>query len=284
MRVLWTANLVHLVLDPCLIFGLGPFPRLWLSGAAVATVVGRSVGVLLLLRFLSSGRSRVHIGYRHLRLRGDLILRLLRIARGGILQYVAETGAWVALVRILALFGDAALAGFTVAIRLVAFTFLPSWGLSNAASTLVGQHLGAGQPEEAERSVWLTAHYNLAFLGTVGLTFLAVPALLLRPFTRDPEVLAVGIEGLRWIGLCYGFFAVGLVAMQAFNGAGDTGTPMRLKVLFYWIFQIPLAWALAVPAGMGPRGVCVAIACAETALAIAGVALFRRGRWKEKTV
>lgn len=148
----------------------------------------------------------------------------------------------------------------------------------------MGQHLGAGQPEEAERSVWLTARYNLAFLGTVGALFLAVPGLLLRPFTQDPEILAVGVEGLRWIGLCYGFFAVGLVAIQAFNGAGDTATPMRLKVLCYWVLQIPLAWVLAVTAGLGPRGVFVAIACAETLLAVAGVVLFRRGRWKGKVV
>lgn len=284
VRVLWTANLINLILDPCLIFGLGPFPELGVTGAAVATVTGRTIGVLLLLRLLATGRSRVRIGLRLLRLRTDVAARLLRVSWGGILQYLAETGAWVALVRVLALSGDAALAGYTVAIRIVAFTFLPSWGLSNAAATLVGQHLGAGQPDEAERSVWLTARCNLAFLGSVGLVFLAVPALLLRPFTQDPEVLAVAVEGLRWIGLCYGFFAVGLVAIQAFNGAGDTTTPMRLKLFCYWVFQIPLAWALAVVAGMGPRGVFVAIAAAEILLAVSGVVLFRRGRWKEKTV
>jgi putative MATE family efflux protein len=284
VRVLWTANLINLILDPCLIFGLGPFPELGVTGAAVATVTGRTIGVLLLLRLLATGRSRVRIGLRLLRLRADVVARLLHVSWGGILQYLAETGAWVALVRLLALFGDAALAGYTVAIRIVAFTFLPSWGLSNAAATLVGQHLGAGQPDEAERSVWLTARYNLAFLGSVGLAFLAVPALLLHPFTQDPEVLTVGVEGLRWIGLCYGFFAVGLVAIQAFNGAGDTATPMRLKLFWYWVFQIPLAWALAVVAGMGPRGVFVAIAAAEILLALSGVALFRRGRWKEKAV
>jgi len=284
VRVLWTANLINLVLDPCLIFGLGPFPELGVTGAAVATVTGWTIGVLLLLRLLATGKSRIRISLPFLRLRTDVAARLLRVSWGGILQYLAETGAWVALVRVLALFGDTALAGYTVAIRIVAFTFLPSWGLSNAAATLVGQHLGAAQPAEAERSVWLTARYNLAFLGSVGLAFLAVPTLLLRPFIQNPEVLAVGVEGLRWIGLCYGFFAVGLVAIQAFNGAGDTATPMRLKVLCYWVFQIPLAWALAVVAGLGPRGVFIAIACAEILLAVSGVVLFRRGRWKVKVV
>lgn len=284
VRVLWTANLINLALDPCLIFGLGPFPEMGVTGAAVATTIGRSIAVLVLLRFLVTGRSRVRLRRGLLRLKADVIRKLLRVSWGGIVQYLAETGAWVALVRVLALFGDAALAGYTVAVRIVLFTFLPSWGLSNAAATLVGQHLGAKQPEEAERSVWLTARYNLAFLGVVGLVFLAVPELLLSPFAPDPEVLAVGVVGLRWIGLCYGFFAVGLVAIQAFNGAGDTATPMRLKVLCYWVFQIPLAWLLAVVADLGPTGVFVAIACAETLLALAGVILFRRGRWKEKEV
>ena len=198
----------------------------------------------------------------------------------------------MALVRVLALFGDAALAGYTVAIRLVLFTFMPSWGLSNAAATLVGQHLGAKQPEEAERSVWLTARYNAVFLGSVGLVFLMIPDLLLRPFAPDlgggagasAEVLRVGAACLRWLGACYGFFAVGLVAIQAFNGAGDTGTPMRLKVIFYWLLQIPIAWTLAVPGGFGPHGVFATMAATEIAMALAAVALFRRGRWKEQVV
>jgi putative MATE family efflux protein len=288
VRVLWTGNLINLVLDPCLIFGLGPFPELGLTGAAVATLTGRSVAVLLLLRFLVSGRSRIRIGRGLMRLRREVIAKILRVSRGGIVQYLAETGAWVALIRIVALFGDAALAGYTVAIRIVLFTFLPSWGLSNAAATLVGQHLGAKQPDEAERSVWLTARYNAAFMGSVGLVFLAVPELLLHPFAAgeevDPVMIATGVDCLRWLGLCYGFFAVGLVTIQAFNGAGDTGTPMRLKLLFYWLIQIPLAWALAVPAGLGPRGVFVAIAAIEAAMAVAAVLLFRRGGWKEKVV
>jgi putative MATE family efflux protein len=292
VRVLWTGNLINLVLDPCLIFGLGPFPELGLTGAAVATLTGRSVAVLLQLRYLAAGKSRIRIGRGLLRLRGAVIAKLLRVSRGGVVQYLAETGAWVALIRVIALFGDAALAGYTVAIRIVLFTFLPSWGLSNAAATLVGQHLGARQPDEAERSVWLTARYNVAFLGAVGLVFLAVPELLLRPFATgaspdrgmDPVMLATGVDCLRWLGLSYGFFAVGLVTIQAFNGAGDTGTPMRLKVFFYWLVQIPLAWALAVPAGLGTRGVFIAIAAIETAMAVAAVVLFRRGRWKETVV
>ncbi len=291
VRVLWTGNLINLVLDPCLIFGLGPFPELGLTGAAVATVTGRTVAVLLQIRYLVTGKSRIRVHPALLRLRPSVIRRLLRISWGGIVQYLAETGAWVALVRVLALFGDAALAGYTVAIRLVLFTFLPSWGLSNAAATLVGQHLGAKQPEEAERSVWLTARYNAVFLGSVGLVFVAVPDLLLRPFAPDlgggganEEMLRVGAACLRWLGVCYGFFAFGLVTIQAFNGAGDTGTPMRLKVIFYWLLQIPIAWSLAVPAGLGPHGVFATMAATEIAMALAAVVLFRRGRWKEKVV
>jgi putative MATE family efflux protein len=284
IRVLWTSNLVNLALDPCLIFGLGPFPELGVTGAAVATTIGRTVGVAILVKYLFEGRSRVRLRPGLLRLRWTVMAGLLRVSAGGILQYLAETGAWLALVRVLALFGEAALAGYTVAIRIVLFTFLPSWGLSNAAATLVGQNLGAGRPEEAERSVWLTARYNVAFLGSVGLLFLAVPGPLLRPFTRDPEVLAVAVECLRWLGACYGFFAFGLVTIQAFNGAGDTATPMRLKLLWYWLWQIPVAWLLAVEAELGPRGVFVAIASAEVLLAASSLVLFRRGRWKEKVV
>lgn len=284
VRVLWTGNLINIVLDPCLIFGLGPFPELGLTGAAVATVIGRSVAVLLQVRYLAIGRSRIRITPALLRLRAGVVRRLLAVSWGGIVQYLAETGAWVALVRVIALFGDAALAGYTVAIRIVLFTFLPAWGLSNAAATLVGQHLGAGQPDEAERSVWLTARYNVAFLGAVGLVFLVVPGLLLRPFSPEPEMLRVGMSCLRWLGLCYGFFALGLVTIQAFNGAGDTGTPMRLKVVIYWLLQIPVAWALAVPAGLGPTGVFMTMAGTEIAMAVAAVVLFRRGRWKEKVV
>jgi len=284
IRVLWTSNLVNLVLDPCLIFGLGPFPELGVTGAAVATTIGRTIGVALLVKYLFEGRSRVRLRPGLLRLRWAVMARLLRVSAGGILQYLAETGAWLALVRVLALFGEAALAGYTVAIRIVLFTFLPSWGLSNAAATLVGQNLGAGRPAEAERSVWLTARYNVAFLGSVGLVFLAVPGPLLRPFTRDPEVLAVAVECLRWLGASYGFFAFGLVAIQAFNGAGDTATPMRLKVICYWLWQIPVAWLLSVEAGLGPRGVFAAIVSAEVLLAASSLVLFRRGRWKEKVV
>jgi putative MATE family efflux protein len=284
VRVLWTGNLINLILDPCLIFGLGPFPELGLTGAAVATVTGRSLAVALQLRYLASGRSRIRVERRHLRLQPAVMAKLLRVSWGGIVQYLAETGAWVALMRVMALFGDVALAGYTVAIRVVIFTFLPSWGLSNAAATLVGQHLGAGQPDEAERSVWLTARYNVLFLGPIGLVFLAIPGLLLRPFTDDPEMLAVGVSCLRWLGASYGFFALGLVTIQSFNGAGDTGTPMRLKVAFYWLIQIPVAWALAVPAGFGPTGVFAAIAGIEVAMALTATALFRRGRWKDKAV
>jgi Na+-driven multidrug efflux pump len=184
----------------------------------------------------------------------------------------------------MALFGSAALAGYTIAVRIIVFTILPSWGLSNAAATLVGQNLGAGQPERAERSVWVTAFYNMAFLTAVAVVFWIFAERLVLIFTADPEVVPVAAQGLRWIGLCYSAYAYGLVMVQAFNGAGDTDTPTLLNFACYWLWQIPVAWLLARNAGLGPRGVYLAIASSEILLAAAGVWLFRRGRWKSRRV
>jgi putative MATE family efflux protein len=284
MRVLWFANLINIVLDPCFIFGLGPFPELGVTGAAVATSIGRGSGVLYQLVLLVRGRGRIRIARRHLRLDPQVMGRLLRLSLGGILQYLVATASWVALVRIMALFGSAALAGYTIAVRIIVFTILPSWGLSNAAATLVGQNLGAGQPERAERSVWVTAFYNMAFLTAVAVVFWIFAERLVLIFTADPEVVPVAAQGLRWIGLCYSAYAYGLVMVQAFNGAGDTDTPTLLNFACYWLWQIPVAWLLARNAGLGPRGVYLAIASSEILLAAAGVWLFRRGRWKSRRV
>ena len=284
MRVLWFANLVNIVLDPCLIFGLGPFPELGLTGAAVATTLGRGSGVVFLLWSLARGRGRVRIRRRHLRLDLPVLGRLARVSVGGVLQFLVETASWVVLVRVLAVFGSAVLAGYTIALRILVFTFLPSWGLSNAAATLVGQNLGAGRVDRAERSVWLTARYNFYFLGGIAFVLLLAPRPLVHLFTRDPEVVAMAVDTLRWFASCYLPLAYGLVMMQAFNGAGDTVTPTVIKLFTHWLWQLPVAWYLALHLDLGPVGVLLAIASAELAVGVVGSLVFRGGRWKTRQV
>lgn len=284
MRVLTVANLINIVLDPCLIFGWGPFPELGVTGAAVATTIGRSLGVGYQIVLLARGSGRLSIGWRDLAPDGAELRGLLRLAGGGTLQYLVATASWVGMVRILAVFGDAALAGYTIAVRIVIFSILPSWGLSNAAATLVGQNLGAGHPERAEQSAWVTARYNLVFLGSLAAVFLILPGPLLGIFTADPEVIRIGAACLRWIASCYGIYAFGLVMIQALNGAGDTNTPTLINLVAYWLWQIPFAWYAAHRLGWGPNGVFVAIATAETVLATMAIWVFRRGRWKLQKV
>jgi putative MATE family efflux protein len=284
MRTLWLANGINIVLDPCLIFGLGPFPELGLTGAAVATNIGRGCGVAYVLWRLAGGRGRVAIARRHLRADRVVMARMIRVALGGIGQYLVETASWVLLIRILATFGSAVLAGYTIAIRILVFTFLPAWGLANAAATMVGQNLGARRPRRAELAVWLTARYNFYFLGVVGIAMLVVPEPLVRPFTDDPAVVAMATQALRWIASCYLPLAYGLVMVQAFNGAGDTVTPTVIKLFTHWVWQLGLAWYLAHPVGLGPLGVLVAVASAEALFGVLGIAAFRRGRWKLRTV
>jgi putative MATE family efflux protein len=283
MRSLWLANGVNIVLDPCLIFGLGPFPELGIAGAAMGTTFGRAAGVLYQLRALARG-GRVTVARRHLRLDAKVILRLLRVSLGGIVQFLIATASWLGLVRILTPFGAAALAGYTIAIRIIVVFILPSWGLCNAAATLVGQNLGAGKPERAERSVWLTGLYNMGFLALVGLTFIVFAEPLVGFFTSDPAVRAAGADSLRIISYGYAAYAWGMVMVQAFNGAGDTVTPTWINFFCYWLFQIPLAWTLATALGLGPTGVYWAITIAETVIAIVAVLYFRRGAWKTRTV
>jgi putative MATE family efflux protein len=284
MRSLWLANGVNIVLDPCLIFGLGPFPELGLTGAAVATTFGRAVGVAYQVRALLRGSGRLRIERRHLRLDPPVMLRLLRLSAGGIGQFLISTASWLGLVRILTPFGAAAIAGYTLALRIIVVAILPAWGMCNAAATLVGQNLGAGRPARAERAVWLAGALNMAFLGVVAVAFVLSAERLIGFFTTDPAVLATGASALRIISYGYVFYAWGMVVVQAFNGAGDTLTPTWINLCCYWLFQIPLAWTLARCLDLGPQGVFLAITIAESVIAVVGVVCFRRGTWKTRTV
>ena len=283
MRSLWLANGINIVLDPLLIFGWGPFPELGLTGAAVATNIGRGTGVLYQLYHLVQP-GRIQITRKHLNLVPATMLRLLRISLGGIGQHLIATASWIVLVRIVSQFGTAAVAGYTIAVRIVIFALLPSWGMSNAAATLVGQNLGAGKPERAERSVWLTGAFNMAFLGLVAILFIAIPAPIISLFTADPELQAIGARCLRTISYGYIFYAWEMVIVQAFNGAGDTTTPTMINFLAFWLCQIPLAYSLAHFAGLRETGVFLAVAISSSLAAFIGLALFRRGKWKLRQV
>ena len=284
MRVLWVANIINLLLDPCLIFGLGPFPELGVTGAAVATSCGRAIGVLCQLFVLSRGRGRVVIRRGHLRLHPAVMVRLLRVSASGILQTLIGTSSWLGLIRILSSFGSAAIAGYTIAIRIIVFAILPSWGMANAAATMVGQNLGAKKPERGERSVWIAGFYNMLFLGTVGLVFVVWPQLLIGLFTQDPQIAPFAADCLRFVSYGFVFYAYGMVLSQAFNGAGDTFTPTLMNLFCFWLWEIPVAYLLSHRWGLGPRGVFLAITTAFSMLAVIAALMFRRGRWKLQMV
>ncbi|MGH9722397.1 MAG: MATE family efflux transporter [Bryobacteraceae bacterium] len=284
MRVLWFANLINIALVPCLINGWGPFPQLGLAGAAVGATIGRGAGFVYQLVILFGGGSRLRVSRSQLRLDVPLMLRLLRISLAGTFQYAIAHLSWLGLTRIIASFGPGAIAGYTIAIRVAVFALLPSWGLCNSAATMVGQSLGARKPERAEQAVWRTAFYNVAFLGTVAVIFIAFAEPIIGAFIQDPVALRDGIDCLRYISFGYPFYAFGMTMVQAFNGAGDTRTPTIVNLFCYWLWEIPLGYALAMPFGLGPQGVFIAIAIAESTTACAGVILFRRGRWKSKRV
>jgi putative MATE family efflux protein len=284
MRLLWVSNIINLILDPCLIFGWGPFPRLGVTGAALATLTGRSIGVLYQFYRLMRGTERLRILRTQIRLQWNVMWRLIRVSLTGILQFAIAHTSWIGLVRIVSIFGAAALAGYTIAIRIVIFIILPSWGLSNAAATLVGQNLGAGHPERAEKAVWRTGIYNTIFLGLVGVIFISFPVPIVRLFTHDPDVLRLGAACLRIISygnLGYAYF---MVMMQAFNGAGDTITPTIVNFFGFWLLEIPLAYWLSIPLNMRSNGAFYSIAIAETSMAIVSAILFKQGRWKKKKI
>jgi MATE family, multidrug efflux pump len=284
MRLLWVSNIINLILDPCLIFGWGPFPKLGVTGAALATLIGRSIAVLYQFYRLLRGTERIRILTSQLHVDLGVLLRLVRVSLTGILQFAIADVSWIGLVRIVSLFGSAALAGYTIAIRIVIFVILPSWGLSNAAATLVGQNLGAKQPERAEQSVWRTGLYNMILLGTVGVFFVFLAEPVIRLFTNDPAVVPLAVSCLRIISYGNIGYAYGMVMLQAFNGAGDTITPTIVNFFGFWLLEIPLAYALAVPFHFQANGAYIAIVIAETAIAAAGILLFRRGRWKRQQI
>ena len=284
MRLLWVSNIINLILDPCLIFGLGPFPRLGVTGAAAATLTGRGIGMLYQFYRLLRGTERMRIMTGQIRLNLPVLLRLSRVSATGVLQFAIAHTSWIGLVRIVSSFGAAALAGYTIAIRVVIFVLLPSWGLSNAAATLVGQNLGAKQPERAEKSVWRTGIYNMLFLGTVGVLFVLFAEPLVRGFTSDPEVVRLGATCLRIISYGNIGYAYLMVTLQAFNGAGDTVTPTIVYFFGFWLFEIPMAYWLAIPLGLRSNGVYIAIVIAEGSIAVASIILFKQGRWKRQQI
>lgn len=284
MRVLWFSNIINLVLDPCLIFGLGPFPALGVTGAAVSTLIGRSSGVLYQFWILTRGRSRIRIALADIRIAPRVIASLVRVSITGVLQFMVAHTSWIVLVRIISVFGSVAVAGYTIGIRIFIFVLLPSWGLSGAAATMMGQNLGAGKPDRAERAVWLTGFYNMLFLGGVAVVLILFPRSIAGLFTSDPAVLHYAVDCLRiiaWGNLAYGF---GMVLIQAFNGAGDSVTPTLINVVGFWMCEVPLAWALAFPAHMEVRGVFTSIPIAEVFITLMGLAMFLRGGWRTRKI
>jgi putative MATE family efflux protein len=284
MRALWLANIINMCLDPCLIFGIGPFPKMGVTGAAVGTTIGRGLGVLFQLWVLTSGKSRLTVHVSRLRLDFAVMARLVRISLSGMFQYLVQMASWIGLVRIMASFGSAAVAANTLAIKIIVFAILPSWGMSNAAATLMGQNLGAGKPDRAEKSVWRTGFYNMLFLGAIGLIFIVFAEPIIAMFTTDPAVVPIAVSGLRLLSYGYVSYAYGMVVTAAFNGAGDTFTPTILNVICFWVCQIPLGWLLAFHTSLGTNGVFVSVVVSDSLLALLAILWFRRGTWKQTKV
>lgn len=284
LRSLTLANAINIVLDPCLIFGLGPFPELGVTGAAIATTIGRGLGVVYLLYYLFDGKGRLKFGFGHLRIVPALIKRMIQISIGGIGQFLIATSSWIVIMRVVALYGSAPIAAYTIALRLLEFAFLPAWGLGNAAATLVGQNLGAEKPDRAEQSVRHAARYNVIFMSVLGVLMFVFAPQIVALFSTEPEILYYGVHCIRILAVGYPMYAIGMIIIQAINGAGDTATPSLLNFICFWILQIPAAYWLATNVGLGPDGVFVAIVVAESALTVLAVLVFRRGTWKLQQV
>lgn len=284
MRVLWLANGLNLVLDPLLIFGIGPFPELGVTGAAIATSIGRGTAVAVQLWTLFALSDRLRVTWADLRPRFDLMARLVRLSATGTFQIFIGMASWIFLMRLMATFGTEAVAGYTIAIRIVMFALLPAWGLSNAAATMVGQNLGAGLVDRARDAVWLSCRLNLVFLGGTGLLFLVFAPTLVGVFGLEGPAVGYAVDGLRIVAAGFFFYAYGMTLTQAFNGAGDAWTPTWINLACFWFLEIPLGAALALWAGWGPHGIFAAVAIAYSVLAVVSAVLFRRGAWAEASV
>ena len=284
MRVLWLANAINIVLAPTLVFGWGPFPKMGIVGAAVATTIGRGTGVVFALTRLFRAGSRITVRRPHFAFDPGLIARVLRLSSAATFQVFIGMASWIGLVRILASFGSDALAGYTIGMRVVIFALLPSFGLANAAATMVGQALGARKPDRAETAVWTAGRYSAVFLGTIGLLFVLFAPVVVGFFTPDPAVARYGTATLRTVACGFLFYAYGMTITQSFNGAGDTRTPTIINLGVFWVFELPLAWILSHTFGFGPQGVFLAATLAFSLLAVVSALLFRRGGWKGRVV
>lgn len=280
MRTLWISNGINIVLDPLFIFGIGPFPEMGVQGAAVATTIGRGIGVAYQLYHLVKGTGIIKLAKEHLVLQWDIIKRLIKVGTTGAGQFLIASASWIFLMRIVATFGSEAVAGYTIAIRVIIFSTLPSWGLANAAATLVGQNLGAGQPERAETSVWRSAFFNMLFLVSLSVLLIIFAAPIVRMFNDAPAVMDAGVITLRIFCAGYIFWSYGMVVIQSFNGAGDTRTPTIINFVCFWLLEIPLGYLLAINAGLGVAGVCLAVAISESIWAVISIIVFRQGKWK----
>ena len=284
MRSLWLANLINIALDPLLIFGIGPFPKLGLFGAALATTIGRGTGVAYQLAMLFRGNGRIAITRDCMRWHPAVFRSLLRVSITGMVQFFVATAAWLGVTRIIAVFGETVLAGYTITLRLIHFAILPSWGVSNAAATLVGQSLGANKPDRAERAVLVTGFVNFAMLGIIAIIFWSFARPLINIFSSEPGVVANGVESLKILSSGYVFAGFSMVFGQAFNGSGDTATPAWINFLVYWCWQLPLAYTLAKPMGIGVMGVYISLVISGATWMVVGYVLFRRGTWKEQKI
>jgi len=284
MRVLIVANCLNIILDPLLIFGLGPIPAMGVEGAAIATSIGRGLAVVYQFVMLAKGSGKIHLRREHIRIKLDTIKQLINLSIGGIGQNIIATSSWIGLMRIMAEFGSAAIAGYTIAIRILIFILLPSWGLSNAAATLVGQNLGAEQPDRAEQSVWKAGKINVIFLGLIGVIFFLFPGFFIELFTKEQAIVSNGIQALKIISLGFIFYGLGMVLLNSINGAGDTKTPTLLNFISFWVIEIPVAYLLAIQFGWDQKGVFYSIIIAEMCLTLIAFAWFKQGKWKLKKV
>jgi len=280
MRSLWIANTINIILDPILIFGIGPFPELRIEGAAIATIIGRSFGIVYQLYHLKKGKGLIKIHKGNWQFKPKIILKLVNLSLGVTTQFIISSASWIFLMRIVSTFGSTALAGYTIAIRIVIFTLMPAWGFSNAAATMVGQNLGANQPERAEKAVWRTGMFNMIFMGTVMIIFFLFGDGIAGFFTNEKEVVNNASKCLSIFAMGYLFYAFGMVLVQSFNGAGDTKTPTIMNLFVFWLLQIPLAYTLAIYFGLGAEGAYYSIVISESTFSIVGYFLFKKGRWK----